>query len=78
MSSLSDSPNLPFTSHGSVGLELHYGFKLYSVWVISEVLWMVAAPCSAWYDWIQIMCGANGTVAAVTKVHCPCIISCCV
>jgi len=27
MSSLSDSPNLPFTSHGSVCLELHNGFK---------------------------------------------------
>jgi len=30
----------------------------FSVWVISEVLCMVAAPCSASYDWSQIMCVA--------------------
>jgi len=28
------------------------------LWIISEVLCMVAAPCSASYDWSQIMCVA--------------------
>ena len=44
------------------------------MWVISEVLCMVAA---LYYDWIKIVCGASGTVAPVTKVHCLCDVSCC-
>ena len=31
---------------------LHCVFNLYFVWVISEVLCMVAALCNAWYEWV--------------------------
>ena len=44
-----------------------------SVWVISEALCKVAAPCSASCD----MCGGSGTAASVTKVHCLCDVYCC-
>jgi len=44
-----------------------------SLWVISEALCKVAAPCSASYD----VCGGSGTAASVTKVHCLCDVYCC-
>jgi hypothetical protein len=38
---------------------------------------MVAEPYSVLYDWTQIMCGASGTIAAVTKERCLWDVSCC-
>jgi len=40
--------------------------------------YMVAAPCSASY-WLNLnlLCGASGSIGAVTKVHCLCDVICC-
>jgi len=43
------------------------------MWVISEALCKLAAPCIASYD----VCGGSGTAASVTKVHCLCDVYCC-
>ena len=47
--------------------ELHESFKQF------RVSWQ---HCRAWYNWTQ-MCGASGTIAAFTKLHCLCDVSCC-
>jgi hypothetical protein len=51
-------------------------FKKIWVWhythVSSEVLCIVAAPCSASYNWTQNVWGTSGSIVAVTKVQCLC------
>jgi len=46
------------------------------VWIIAEVLLMVAASCSASCD-LNHVCSSTGTIAAVTEVHVLYDVICC-